>query len=44
MKGQTFETLIANQKERIERNSAPREDNSILLWIEDINKELPKNH
>ena len=44
MKAQTFENLIADQKDRIQRNSATEEENSILIWIEDINREIPKNH
>ncbi len=40
----TFETLIADQKERIERNSAKAGENIILDYINDINGELPKHH
>ncbi len=43
-KPQTFETLIADQKDRIKRNNAPVGSNLIMDWIVDINKELPKNH
>ena len=38
----TFETLIADQIERIERKKTNKV-NSIFLFIEDINKELKTN-
>lgn len=40
----TFETLIADQRERIERKEAKEGDNIILDYINDLNRELPKNH
>ena len=40
MKPVTFETLVADQKERIERHNAKEGDNSIMDWINDLNKEL----
>ena len=40
MKPVTFETLIQDQKERIERHNAKEGDNAIMDWINDLNKEL----
>ena len=40
MKAVTFETLIADQRERIERHNAKEGDNAIMEWIDDLNKEL----
>lgn len=44
MKAQTFETLIADQQERIERSTAKEGENLIMDWINDHNAELEKNH
>ena len=40
MKAVTIETLLADQKERIERNGLKAGDNAILDFINDINQEL----
>lgn len=40
----TFETLIADQKERIQRKEAKKGDNSIMDYINDLNAETPKHH
>lgn len=44
MKAVTFETLVADQKERIQRNFAKDGENLIMDWINDHNTELPKHH
>lgn len=36
----TFESLILDQQDRIERKELKEGDNTILDWINDINKEL----
>lgn len=43
MKAVTFETLIADQRERIERCNLKKGDNLILDYINDVNKELELN-
>lgn len=43
MKAVTFETLIADQQDRIERNAAKEGTNLILDYINDINNELIEN-
>jgi hypothetical protein len=40
IKAITFETLIADQKERIERNNLKQGDNLILDYIINTNEEL----
>ena len=40
----TFETMIADQRERIERNNAKDSDNVVMAFINEINNELPKHH
>ena len=40
MKPTTFETLIADQQERIERSKLKVGDNAILDYINDLNNEL----
>lgn len=39
MKPTTFETLIADQQERIERSNLKAGDNAILDYINDLNSE-----
>ena len=39
MKYLSIETLLADQLERIERNKLTPENNSVLHFIEDINRE-----
>ena len=43
MEPMTFETLIADQKERIERRYAKKGDNLIMDFINDINDEIELN-
>lgn len=43
MKPVTFETLLADQRERIDRSRASKGDNLILDYINDINNELKAN-
>lgn len=43
MKPVTFETLIQDQKERIERKGAKKGDNAIMDYINDINEEMTLN-
>ena len=43
MKATTFETLIEDQKDRIERNNLKKGDNLILDFINDINHETNGN-
>lgn len=40
MKAVTFETLIADQRERIERKNLSPGDNAILDYINDLNSEI----
>lgn len=40
LKALTVETLIADQKERIERSKQTKENNSVIHFIEDINQDL----
>jgi hypothetical protein len=40
MKPQTYETLIQDQKERIERCHAPKGTNLIMDYINDINEDM----
>lgn len=40
MKPVTFETLLADQKERIDRSRAKKGDNLILDYINDLNNDL----
>jgi len=40
----TFENLIADQKERLERNNLEAGDNCVIDFINEINNELPKHH
>lgn len=44
IKPQTFESLIGDQIDRVERCLAPEGTNAIMDWINDINLEIPKNH
>lgn len=43
MKAVTFENLIADQRERIERNNLKEGENAILDFINDINDEIILN-
>lgn len=43
LKPVTFESLIADQKDRIERSNLKKGDNAILDFINDINEELILN-
>lgn len=43
MKAVTFESLIADQRERIERSNLKKGDNAVLDYINDINEELILN-
>lgn len=40
----TFETLVSDQVDRIQRKLAPKGSNLIMDWINDHNAELEKNH